>query len=648
MLTALLGPAIAVVVAAVLATSAGAAAEPSCGAAGKTIAKLTVTTSCTVPTGGLKVTDLTVNGGEVDGPGTLTIPTGGTATLENEGSLGNGAHLVNSGTTTIGSFDLIGSSTLENEAAITLQNGTDLVTDGSPNELLNDSTGTITFNGQSSVQSATIDVPMQNAGKVSVGGGILDLQQGTAPVADTGSFSVASGALINSDGGSGAPQILGSGATETGAGTFEVSGYLTVLAGGKAPSFANLTVNGGEVDGPGTLTIPTGGSATLENEGDLGNGAHLVDSGSTSIGEFDLIGSSILDNEGTIELQNGTQIRSDGSANELLNDTSGTVTFDGKSSAQSATIDIPMQNAGKVGVGGGTLDLDGGTASIADTGSFTVASGATIDSDSGSSTPQILGSGATETGAGTFEVSGYLTVLAGGKAPSFANFTVNDGEVDGPGTLIVPAKGKVTLQNDATFRDGCTPRQQRHGHRHGPRPHGELGVREQRALKLPSGAFVGSDGSGVELLNDASGTVTFSGTLAQSASVGVPVTNDGKLSIPAGTLNLSSLTAAPTSTLAVGITSTGAGQLNVSGTASLAGTLAMSTATGYTPAVGLNFPVVSAGTTVGTFTTLKGDLFVDRFYDVTYPSPSVVLDVEQAVAPTITSADTADLQQRNG
>ena len=87
---------------------------------------------------------------------------------------------------------------------------------------------------------------------------------------------------------------------------------------------------------------------------------------------------------------------------------------------------------------------------------------------------------------------------------------------------------------------------------------------------------------------------------------------------------------ASTGRMAVGIgpgstVGTSFGRLAVSGTATLAGTLAIQTEPGYVPAVGTVVTVLTAGSRTGTFATVAGAQLSARHWKVSYTTTSVVL-----------------------
>jgi hypothetical protein len=119
----------------------------------------------------------------------------------------------------------------------------------------------------------------------------------------------------------------------------------------------------------------------------------------------------------------------------------------------------------------------------------------------------------------------------------------------------------------------------------------------------------------------APGIFTITGNYAQTTSVGT------------GTLNID---------LAGTTAGTGYDQLNISGSATLAGTLNINLAPGYIPNVGDSFTILTFASSTGGFSTINGLLFDmnTRRFNVQYNSTNVTLTVvsdSSALAPTVTS-----------
>ena len=131
--------------------------------------------------------------------------------------------------------NMVNGATLENTGALSLADGSTLKDDngvGSGNKLVNDAGGTITYPGGSN--GATLDVDVTNSGTITAASGTLTLD----------------GIVTQSSGGS-----------FTGAGTIVLA--YQVSPSGSGAKLSDVTVAGALV-GPGTLTVPAGGSVLLD------------------------------------------------------------------------------------------------------------------------------------------------------------------------------------------------------------------------------------------------------------------------------------------------------------------------------------------------------------------------------------------------
>ena len=546
----------------------------------------------------ITATDLTLDG-TLEGPGKLTVT--GPATLDNTGTVflgeygtsGTQADLVLQGATTVsgtGNVYFSDGSEIENQGTLTLENEAYLYNyDGNTaNKLVNDSKATVSFDGTSSSESATVEVAAVNNGTVSVvGEGTLSFGGGTGSGADSGAFTAAAGTTLDlggtrteasgaTIGGAGEVAITGTAmftaaANLTSTGTFEVSGALAVASGVNLNT-NNLTLDG-TLEGPGKLTVS--GPATLGNTGNVflggypvsGTQADLVLQGATTVSGYGYVyfsEGSEIENQGTLTLQDEAYLENyDGdAANEMVNDHGATVSFTGSSSSESAIVEVPAVNNGTVSVGKGTLSFGGGTGSGADSGAFTAAAGTTLDlggTRTEASGATIGGKGEVDitgttaftaatnlTSTGTFEVNGTLRIASGVNV-STSNLTL-DGTLEGPGKLTVtgPATvgntGSVFLgqyetsgtQADlvlqgATTVDGGTYVYFAAGSE----------IENKGTLTLQDEAYLYNyDGTkNNRLVNDSGGTVSYTGsTTSQSASIEVAASNGGTVSANKGTL----------------------------------------------------------------------------------------------------------------
>jgi hypothetical protein len=366
--------------------------------------------------GPVSVPNLAVaGGGQLSGPGTVTVPAGGVLTLGSGGSLVGGLTLINQGTGTVqsGSYVSIGGgSTLQNAGTLALADGADIAFPNDSGQLVNEPGATISYAG--GTNGASIDVPFDNHGTVSVSvgarGGTLYIDAGnTTNASDTGSYSVSAAGTLAIEGGT---RVLGSGFTFTGPGPFAVDGGVVSVPG--PVSVSNLAVeSGGQLSGPGTVTVPAAGVLTLGSGGSLAGGLTLINQGTGQVqtGSFvSLDGGSVLQNAGTLSLADGSDISFPSDPGQLINGPGATINYPGGN--QDASIGVPFDNYGtvsvNVGARGGTLFVDSGnTTNASDTGTYSASSNGTINLAGGN---RVLSTTARLTGPGSLQVGGGYVI----------------------------------------------------------------------------------------------------------------------------------------------------------------------------------------------------------------------------------------------
>ena len=149
------------------------------------------------------------------------------------------------------------------------------------------------------------------------------------------------------------------------------------------------------------------------------------------------------------------------------------------------------------------------------------------------------------------------------------------------------------------------------------------------ALSLADGSILKDDngvGSGNKLVNDAGGTITYPGG-SNGATLDVDVTNSGTITAASGTLSLGGSYASTGSPiLSIGISGSKTfGHLSIAGTATLAGTLALQTSSGYKPSIGTTLAILTAGKRIGTFSQVTGTQLSGEHWSVTYSSTRVTV-----------------------
>jgi uncharacterized repeat protein (TIGR01451 family) len=349
--------------------------------------------------------------------------------------------------------------------------------------------------------------------------GTLDVQSGTLLLGSggtsTGVFNAtAAGTILVSS-----VYTLGTGATLTGSGNFQLSaGQLAVIATGVAVNHLTLTggtlnITGaisttasGVIDWTADATLTGGGSLNITSGGVLninGSGTRFIDGGT-------------INNGGTVNWSGGNNISvySLGLINNLAgglfsvkNDQiiyqhccTGGQTFNNagifrKSVAAGTTIiqNNGFNNSGTVDVQSGTFNpASGGTSS----GIFNAAASGTVLFNANTYT---LGSGATLTGSGNFQLSGgQLAVAATGVTVN--HMTMNGGTLNVTGSIATAASGIVDWTADSTLTGAGS-------------------------LTIGSGGVLNINGAGTRFIDG--GTLNNSGTVNWSGGNNISVFSSG-------------------------------------------------------------------------------------------------------------------------
>jgi hypothetical protein len=444
----------------------GGSLELAKAADASSIAGIELATGTLTVDAGVKLSltgDAVWDGGDIAGTGTTTLAAGSGLALLG-GTLAS--NFVNDGAVDWqgGQVCLDNPAVLTNSGTFTMAaDGAEMAPCNGAVSFENTAAGTIAVDA-SPGQAVYIAAPFDNAGKVTVSSGELELGGGnSAAGTDSGSYVLASGAELDLSGGS---RTLTKAATITGTGTVSLNSTL-VLAG---QSLANLDMIGGETEGPFTVTgsyVVTGGTATdvaTATTTTIAKGATMV----IDTGETDVIGHNIV-NDGTIDWAGGGMCLGDGA--QLTNKGTFNLTADNEyieecggsapviSNAVGATIvragttgtcayiNVPFDNAGTVNLSSGDVELgQGNSAAGTDTGSYSLASGTQLQVIGGTRT---LTPAAKITGTGTVVLDATL-VLAG---QSLTNLQQSGGETEGPFTVTgtdVLSGGTMTDASSAT------------------------------------------------------------------------------------------------------------------------------------------------------------------------------------------------------
>jgi hypothetical protein len=236
----------------------------------------------------------------------------------------------------------------------------------------------------------------------------------------------------------------------------------------------------------------------------------------------------------------------------------------------------------------------------------------------------------TVTVQGLQQAGATLTVPAGGGLVVTSALTTQGGSLAGAGTVTVPAGATgtlcnimlngVTLANDGALTasgSSCNVSQLTGG----------ATLQNAGTITIADGAELETVGSGgAQLINQAGATITYHGG-TNGAFIFVNVTNNGTINATAGTLNLGgSYSSSGSATLAVGISGASKhGKLSVTGTASIAGTLALQTKSGYTPPIGTKIAILAAAKRQGTFSKVTGTGLTGEHWNVVYSATGVAV-----------------------
>lgn len=358
-----------------------------------------------------------------------------------------------------------------------------------------------------------------------------------------------------------------------GGATFDTNGNNVTLAsalsgaGGLTKAgLGTLTLSAANTYSGGTTV--TGGLVDFSALANFGSGAVTLDGGglqwasgtttdvSSRLGAFGAGGASFDTNGNNVTLASA------------LSGTGGLT----KMGAGTLTLSAANTFAGGTIVSAGTLQLSG-AGSLGDIAGATTVTGGTLD----------LG-GTTQTQNGGLALTGGT--IQNGTLKSAGTFALQAGTITaaltGAGSLVKTTSGTVILDGVNSYTGGTTV---------------AGGTLEVGDITAPGASIAGN-------------TVVESGaTLAGHGTVGGNVTNtSGGIVAPGGTIGTLTVggnyTQGSTSTLQIEVSPTGASRLNVSGTASLAGTLALV----YDPGIYTTktYTILGAGSVNGTFSTVTG------------------------------------------
>ena len=384
------------------------------------------------------------------------------------------------------------------------------------------------------------------------------------------------------------------GASGTQAGSYEALAPGTLAFGGAGVTYtlsaASRIAGAGTVAfEAGTVVVPPGSTAmpsafnpanTVFAGGTLSLGSNGTTGTLTSTdGTHGKAGAGNLDVLGTTTMTGGARF------------TGGTTTLHGTTTIGLGGVPLRVNNGAGLILAGTSTATDAGTFNLTN-GALTIAPGGTLD---------IAADGLSMTDGGS---SADLTVQPGGTlertaAGSAGSISV---PVASAGTISVEA-GRLTIAGHSlTQATGLTD----------VAPGAELRVTSPGVLDLHGGTLAGA-GTVTAAVDNAGATV------APGASTGILTIAGSYSQGPGGTLRAEMNGTTP---------GTQHDQLAVTGSATLAGALAIVSGTGYTPQLTDTFTIVTAGSRSGTFAMLTGAQLADRRYRTEYTPTSVRLAIE--------------------
>ncbi|HEV8604728.1 MAG TPA: Ig-like domain-containing protein [Tepidisphaeraceae bacterium] len=424
--------------------------------------------------------NLALEGGTLDGVGALTVAgtfnwssgnIGGSgltrvlagAALNISGNTAkviNGRTITNEGAATwsgTGNVSLQNASIFTNAGTFTIQNDAAWSNAGGANSTFNNM-GAFTKSAGSGTN--TFGVIFDNNGSATVGTGTLLLGSGGS---SSGTFTTNGSANITFGGNS---YAFNDGTTLAGAGMVRVTAG-TVSVGG-AVSATNLSLEGGTLDGAGTISISgtinwSGGTfagagvTTVGNAGTFnisGNGGkairqRIINNAGSAVwsdgGGVFLSDAAIFNNSGTFTIQNDATWNNNNGAISTFNN-SGLVTKVGGSGT--STFTVVFNNNGTVSTSSKAISLDSGGSS---SGIFNATGNGRINFGGGTNTltgvSSLTGDGTISFSAGTTELSGEYTFsgaisVTGGTAnfngsSTFGGLNVGGGTYGGSGLVHI-------------------------------------------------------------------------------------------------------------------------------------------------------------------------------------------------------------------
>jgi hypothetical protein len=528
----------------------------------------------------------------------LTVAMG--TTFVNTGTIEVGVSSISSEITTGGNFD--------NQGTITVASSATLNFDAPGSTFTQDTGGTINATGNFNSSAGTLlDNGGTVSGDVTASGGYLELASTiTAPTTI---------------------YVPGAGTPTTLVGNDSPLGTVWVRADGNGD--ANLSLEAGATN-VGTILLQPETSTPYYSDLSVANGTTFINTGTVEVGSTDTFGELTggnFDNQGIVKVDAGGVFQFQAPGSTFTQDTGGTLSAAGGFYSQQGTL---LVNGGTVS---GNVFGSGGDLQLAST----ITEPTTIYVSSNAIPTTLLDNAST---LGTVWVEGTDTNY--GSTMIVAPGATNAGTILLQSASGAPYASDLTITSGSTFVNSGTV---------------EVGASSKASLLTGdfnnagvldiNGASLTLANSGTALVNETTGLINAWGTLTDPNS---SFTNNGTLSIETGaaaSLAISgTYTQSSTGSLNVELGGTSAGttydQLAVSGSASLAGTLAVSIINGFSTSRGNTFSVLTSASNTGSFSTYNGLSLGNGV--ILRPSQSATTVTLTASAPSILNATTGTPQ----
>jgi hypothetical protein len=473
-------------------------------------------------------------------------------------------------------------------------------------------TGTLTINGGDTFSAAKLTQISGStlSGGTFVLGGNLDLTTSGINVTTNSSTLTLEGGTIMS------------GATNALANLNKNTKTLTVA------NNANFTTTG-DFTNTGTMTINSGSTFAVISSGNLTNYSSttktLTGGTYTVGGTLSAAGLDIVTDAANITLNGtGQLVNSTNSANALAN-------LNTIASTGSLTL---ASNANFTAAGNltnsGTLTVNSGS-TLGVTGTLTNLSAGTLTGGTytvGGTMQLASANGGVTTNAANLTLTGTSAKILDGTSNALAGFNNNTGTLTlASSATLTTASSNFTNSGTAVISKGTTLTVGGTGNSYN----------QSAGTTTVDGTLVGNGTTGMSVTG---GKILGAGTLKANVSIGgggtTPTINVGD-SGKAGLLKITGTYAQlSTGTMNVSIGGTTVGtkfsQLQVSGAASLGGTLTAALINGFTPTVGQTFTVLTASSVGGTFSNSTIAINSTEHFAVSYTSTGVVLTVASGAA----------------